>query len=93
MARIYVPEDLILSFSREFSHDATDWLVYTNIEEDGTLGDLLFESLDDTTNLYMIISTLRYPDGTLYPPELGSVARVRLRYGDKYTPYSNKVCS
>ena len=71
MARIYV--DDVVMVGNESPWVSTSYEVYT----DSSMQTQLFKSIEDRTNKDFIIVTLRYPNGDLYPPELGSYARVR----------------
>ena len=71
MARIFV--DDIVMVGNESPWVSTSYEVYT----DETMTVPLFKSPKDNVNRDFVIVTLRYPNGDLYPPELGSYARLR----------------
>jgi len=93
MARIYIPNDAIDIFVGSGPHSKTDWLVYDTIDSSGIVGNLLFESLEDSSNLTSIIATLIEPNGDLYIPENGSVAKVRVWIGDTPSNYFTISCN
>jgi len=93
MARIYLTEEDIEVFVGDNYHTETDWEVFDTIDEDGTTGEKLFEFLHASGNNLMRVSAdLRRDNGDPYPPENGSVARVRVWFGDTPSPYFYKYC-
>lgn len=71
MARLYVND--VVMVGNESSWVSTSYEVYT----DDTMTTPLFKSLEDNVNRDFVVVTMRYPNGDLYPSELGSYARIR----------------